>query len=258
MYYRTPDDRRHVRYPSDDVAVPENYGGNVFHTSGGKTTFSPLEEQVTPAGVSPGEAERADGTDSGSDNRNMDTSGAERATGRYDKGQGSAFADGPGDDHNMWRSGGGSDEADSYGVDYGENRSFPDSGAEPWGAGRAAEGARERGGSRPTAAHGDGGSGAREALGLGYDAPGQSGSGCTDPGDSGTFCKGVDCTENGDAIAGEPLPRSLPQTPGFLEHFSLPHALGSEELLLLGLMYLTAQKPGDDLWIYLLVLLFCG
>lgn len=275
MYYRTPDDRRRVRYPSDDVAVPENYGGNVFHTSGGKTTFSPLEEQVTPAGVSPGEAERADGmgsspagpdgrtdgsdgTDSGSDNRDMGTSGAERATGQYDMGQGNGFTDGPGGDRGMWQSGGGADEADSYGADYGENRSFPGSGAEPWGAGRAAEGARERGGSRPTAAHGDGGSGAWEAPGFGYDAPGQSGSGCTDPGDSGTSRKGVDCTENGDAIAGEPLPRSLPKTPGFLEHFSLPHALGSEELLLLGLMYLTAQKPGDDLWIYLLVLLFCG
>ena len=58
--------------------------------------------------------------------------------------------------------------------------------------------------------------------------------------------------------SGEALPHSLPKSPGFLEHFSLPHALGSEELLLLGLMYLTSQKPGDDLWIYLLVLLFCG
>ncbi len=273
MYYRTPDNRRRVPYPSDDVAIPENYSGNVFHKNGGKTTFSPLEEQVTPAGDAP--EEPAGGT-----------------------GWGSAPERGTSEEQNV-RSG----EA------AGGTGNFPVFGTEPGDAGRAAEVARERGGSRPTAAPGDGGNrdfgeadGGYEGAGpvqetRGYGGSGTEicgfhGNGCSgrigdscnsgDPGDSGNCggsgyscdpgapgdfrddgcsCNSGDSCNAGnscDPVVGEALPHSLPKPPGFLEHFSLPHALGSEELLLLGLMYLTSQKPGDDLWIYLLVLLFCG
>lgn len=173
MYYRTPENHRHTPYPSEDVPIPENYSGNVFYTSGGRTSFVPLEEQAMSS-MEKSAVEIRQGT--GSD---------DQITGTNGEWENDAPVNG---------------EVDATEAHPAQMTIISQSSADPL------EGSTE-----PT------------------------------------------------AIPDATMQVSAPTGPaGIFEQFSLPHTIGSEELFLLGLMYLTASKPDDDLWIYLLVLLFCG
>lgn len=225
MYYRTPENRRpRTSYPSDEVSVPENYGGSVFRRNDGKTTFSPLEEQAA-------EAERE--YDSRRERRE---DGSEDETGRpYAREDPDGFAEGSrygrrrrGERPDTWEGG---DSPPDEEVHDGDRR----------------EGDTDR-------------DDCRDSHDCRDDCDCRDSRDCRDRCDDLNHHDRPDCGRGKDCPGGtdtEP-PSCLPKPPGFLEHFSLPHSFGSEELLLLGLMYLTAQKPDDDLWVYLLVLLFCG
>ena len=240
MYYRTPENRRpRTSYPSDEVSVPENYGGSVFRRNDGKTTFSPLEEQAAEAEREYGpRGERAedgseDETGRSHARENSDgfaggnRCGRQRRGERPDTWEGGDFPpDGEIHDEDRW-------EDDTDRGDCRDKRDCRDPDDRPDRCDcRDSHDCLEDCDCRDSRDHcDDRNHHAHPDCGRGKDCPG-----------------GTDT---------EP-PSCLPKPPGFLEHFSLPHSFGSEELLLLGLMYLTAQKPDDDLWVYLLVLLFCG